>query len=549
MERVVVTENGKVNLDFEASTNEELSFRCFLPPNILQGLPESKMYIEGGGLIGAGSGEGQAIDITNQEGNTSTLSTLSGGTSSGGDNRGSQSTNNPTVATKSFLEDVVYGQLIENGRPVGGERVEVTWLDGKNESHVDEVITLTTEDARKIGMPQLEGYYFLYTPPSLGFNKIINVQRLGPEVEEKKAIDWSNITNKPKTALTKEAPFIHKEESNFEKVSSSTRSYVAAHPLQLAAGGIILLTIIGILLLIIIAKKRVHQIFLRAIIRQQQNKMTKKIRKLLETKVKKVMKTENTVVAPTTNLHTTLGNILHEDRRYCLVAREGVYQGVITEKDILLHKKTLDGTPVEEVMHNAQQLEPNHVIGELLTLLTKEEVVPIVKNGRLLGAIDRRQILELFDSFFSMHIVEARGMPRVRELKEEGITATEDESISSVLERLEETSLVMIAKTKREAGIYVKQLEGIITPRVLLDEIYNYSSTLEKMTVGRLKVKSTRGVTEGTTLLEAAKLLLEQKMGAYPVLENEKIIGMVSERGIIAALNKYLQRALGDQKS
>jgi CBS domain-containing protein len=545
LERVVVTENGEVNLDFEESKDEELAFRCFLPPSVLQALPGSKLSIEGGGLVGGGGGGG-TIDITNQEGETTTTGRTGSGTSGAG-SAGSGAAP-PEFNTGNFLQDVVHGQIVENGIPIGGERVNVTWIDGKNESHWDVVVTLTKEEAGKIGMPQLEGYYFLYTPPSLGFTRIIKIERLGPDSEEELIIETPTIVQKEKKGpLTKEVPIVQKERSAFEQISQKTGNYVKEHPFIIAAVALLVLALIGLVIIGLLAKQKMREIVLKALMHQQQNRMTKEMRKLLKRPVKELLSDEQTIVKPHATLRTALGSMLHEMHRVALVAEEGEYRGVVTAKDILsLEMNTsLDQRHVQEAMRNVAPLNPTAEFHQLLTLLAKEEVVPIVKEKRLLGAITREQLLQVMDEFFSMHIVEARGMPRVRQLRVEAITADEEENIARVLEKVgEKVDLIMIAKTKVDDGTYTKRLEGIVTAPLLLDEVYNYAGTLEKMEIGRLQEKSTRGLTEGTTLLEANKVLLERKMTAIPVLANGLIVGMVTEASIIDALRRYFKKLL-----
>jgi acetoin utilization protein AcuB len=59
---------------------------------------------------------------------------------------------------------------------------------------------------------------------------------------------------------------------------------------------------------------------------------------------------------------------------------------------------------------------------------------------------------------------------------------------------------------------------------------------LDKLTVKEIMTKKVIAVTPETPIAEAARLLLNRRIGALPVLKNEKVVGIITETDMIRAL-------------
>lgn len=92
------------------------------------------------------------------------------------------------------------------------------------------------------------------------------------------------------------------------------------------------------------------------------------------------------------------------------------------------------------------------------------------------------------------------------------------------------------------------RLAGLVTEKELLTvspspatslSIYEMNYLLAKMTVSEAMVKSPLTVTPSTTIEEAALLMREHKIGSVPVLEGEKLVGVITVTDIFDALAKF----------
>ncbi len=93
-----------------------------------------------------------------------------------------------------------------------------------------------------------------------------------------------------------------------------------------------------------------------------------------------------------------------------------------------------------------------------------------------------------------------------------------------------------------------EKLEGLVTEKDLLTvspspatslSIFELNELLAKMTVAEIMVKSPITVQPNTTLEEAALLMREHKIGSVPVLEKDKLAGIITVTDIFDALIRF----------
>lgn len=107
--------------------------------------------------------------------------------------------------------------------------------------------------------------------------------------------------------------------------------------------------------------------------------------------------------------------------------------------------------------------------------------------------------------------------------REVEVVRPEDE-IASVLARLRER------RVRQFPVVSEGKLVGIITDRDVRSERDPQAKTANVMTPAPLTTTST------TPVEEAAALLRDRKIGALPVMDGEKVVGIVSESDLLAAL-------------
>ncbi|KAB2904734.1 MAG: CBS domain-containing protein [Anaerolineae bacterium] len=68
--------------------------------------------------------------------------------------------------------------------------------------------------------------------------------------------------------------------------------------------------------------------------------------------------------------------------------------------------------------------------------------------------------------------------------------------------------------------------------------IYELTYLLSKIKVGRLMKKDVITVTPDTSIADCAKLMMEKKIGGLPVVENGKVVGIITESDIFRLVVK-----------
>src|SRR5574337_816321 len=129
-----------------------------------------------------------------------------------------------------------------------------------------------------------------------------------------------------------------------------------------------------------------------------------------------------------------------------------------------------------------------------------------------------------------------------------------------LVKRYMQTKVVMVGLEERaNAALYMMKkkgirhllvtdngkLRGIVTDRdfrlmrpspATSLSIYEVHYLLDKLTVKEIMTKKPIAVMPETPIAEAARLLLNRRIGALPVLKDEKVVGIITETDMIRAL-------------
>ena len=66
-------------------------------------------------------------------------------------------------------------------------------------------------------------------------------------------------------------------------------------------------------------------------------------------------------------------------------------------------------------------------------------------------------------------------------------------------------------------------------------DLVKISNKLSKMTVHRVMTSNPKTISHSASLIDAARLMLEQKISALPVLDGDKLVGIITESDIFRA--------------
>ena len=127
-----------------------------------------------------------------------------------------------------------------------------------------------------------------------------------------------------------------------------------------------------------------------------------------------------------------------------------------------------------------------------------------------------------------------------RRMTRNPVTATPDMSISEASTLMKQEKVHRLPVLDKD-----KKLVGIITEKDILYaspspasslSIHEMAYLLSKLTVKKLMSKNVVTITKDTTVEEAARMMVDQDLSCLPVLEDEKLIGIVSKSDMFKIL-------------
>ncbi len=269
-----------------------------------------------------------------------------------------------------------------------------------------------------------------------------------------------------------------------------------------------------------------------------------------EGEIMTVAKSPVVTMAPTTPVYDAIRIMVAEGfRRVPVVdSKTRKLQGVVTATDIVdylgggekfqIIQKKYTGNffkainePVGNIStRNVVSISTSSRINEAIQLMKKHKVggLPVVdEEKRVWAIVTERDIVFLFSG-------SIRGAKVADLMSKEVVTAKPEISIS-------ETERTMINNGFRRLPLVSNQkLVGIVTVMDILrffasDEVFKHLqlgtiNQVLQMSVLEIATKDVSTIEPEADVGEAAKLMLEKKMGSLPVTKNGKLVGIITER-------------------
>lgn len=269
-----------------------------------------------------------------------------------------------------------------------------------------------------------------------------------------------------------------------------------------------------------------------------------------EGEIMTIAKSPVVTMAPTTPVYDAIQIMVAEGFRRVPVVdpKTRRLQGVVTSTDIvdylgggekfeIVQRKYAGNLfkainePVRNIStRNVVSISTSSRINEAMELMKKHEVggLPVVdEEKRVWAIVTERDIVFLFNG-------NIRGAKVADLMSKEVVTAKPETSIS-------ETERTMINNGFRRLPLVSNQkLVGIVTVMDILrffasGEVFKHlqSGTTDQvlqMSVLGIATKDVSTIEPEADVGEAAKLMLEKKMGSLPVIKNEKLVGIITER-------------------
>ena len=127
-----------------------------------------------------------------------------------------------------------------------------------------------------------------------------------------------------------------------------------------------------------------------------------------------------------------------------------------------------------------------------------------------------------------------------RKMTTDLITVTPDTPLVKARDLLREQNVKQVPVVDQKGN-----LVGILTDRDIKQawaspattlSIYELTYVLQKLTVESVMVKGLVTITPGATIERAAKILHERKIGSLPVVEGEKLVGIITSTDLMEVL-------------
>ena len=114
---------------------------------------------------------------------------------------------------------------------------------------------------------------------------------------------------------------------------------------------------------------------------------------------------------------------------------------------------------------------------------------------------------------------------------------------------MEAAQLMRMRKIRRIPIVVDGKLVGLLTegdlkraePSTLSDTQEHFTEVMEGTQVNRIMIENLLTTTPDAPLVEAARTLWTNKYGALPVLEGEKLVGILTDNDLIGALVRVLE--------
>jgi acetoin utilization protein AcuB len=123
------------------------------------------------------------------------------------------------------------------------------------------------------------------------------------------------------------------------------------------------------------------------------------------------------------------------------------------------------------------------------------------------------------------------------------VTISPEESLMEALQ------MMRLRKIRRIPVVSAGLLVGLLTegdlkraePSTLSDTQEQFMAVMEGTQVNRIMIENLVTATPDMPLIDAARTLFKSKYGALPVLEGEKLVGILTDNDLIGALVKVLE--------
>jgi acetoin utilization protein AcuB len=128
-------------------------------------------------------------------------------------------------------------------------------------------------------------------------------------------------------------------------------------------------------------------------------------------------------------------------------------------------------------------------------------------------------------------------------MQREVVTVTPDMRITGASRLLQEHRIrhLPVVEKGRLVGIITdRDIRRVLPSQMKSLEVHELHYLLERLTVGEVMTAKVISVTPETLIEEAARLLVEHRIGCLPVIQGDRLAGIITETDLLAALAEIL---------
>ncbi len=258
-------------------------------------------------------------------------------------------------------------------------------------------------------------------------------------------------------------------------------------------------------------------------------------KKPLEIPVSLLMARDVISVDASENLREVLRTFVSLNINSVIVTKETKPVGILTEDDFLYRFDSYDERKLDE-MPAGKLMSALSVAGEdedtLLEAWRKMErssvrKLPLFHEEKLVGILS---VTDLLHYVLSLDI-QLQQLPKVEKyLIKDFLKARQEIKVAELRKR-------MLAERQNFALVFAKEkLAGIITGKDIVDGLYSNPRFLKTALVQEVMARDVVGCKPGISLLEALRTLEDKNYKRLPVLDGERVLGFVTQEGLLSGL-------------
>jgi predicted transcriptional regulator len=447
----------------------------------------------------------------------------------------------------SSLPTSLYGQVLDElGKPVENEQITVTWTDRFNIEHTSKTRTLTKQQAEVLGDPELAGYY-LFNDGDISAaqnSSILISHKQGEssvEADPGETVKTNLFSSRSGNSIGKQ-PDPTQKRSNIVISATQFSLQIQKH----AKNKVILVAIIVIIMAVLaglLLRPRVN-VSVGSGVLLPFGGLKADVNKLSKKRVSEFMTKKMTVNYEDDDLDSVVSTLVAEQVGASVIINEknSKISGILTNTDIINKSDLSKGFGsifAKEIMNKkveciTQSMSFKQVVE--FSVKNNFSVMPVEKNKKLIGLVTWMELLAEFDQFFSKNVFEGSTNPRAKEIMtKKMLVANEGIKLSDVVSRLKSSDFCCVLVVNK-----AKDIVNLISKNDILSEIHSIPSAVKVSKLNSFGKKPVHTVYPGNDVFEVAFKMLDKGVGKLPVIDDKRIVGVITAREVLRAMCLFL---------